>query len=212
MESSCTRSWNLYDSQHTSTGTRCAAAIIATAAVPARDSTAPLESTEAAPRKTCAGRCGTRGVGGVQGCVRGGCGNKEWGWEREQRQLPRDSPRPRPPASTHLVDLCDLVGEGVEVAVLAGHPRLQQRAERAPPLQQRPRVDHHHVKALARLQKIGYESVEASRKLLLSRRCGRPHASRPPASFPPSRALLHPLPPCAPPPAWHRQRWSGRRS
>ena len=52
MESSCTRSWNLYVSQQTSTGQRWAAASMATAAEPARDMTVPLESTEAAPRNT----------------------------------------------------------------------------------------------------------------------------------------------------------------
>jgi hypothetical protein len=34
-------------------GTRCAAAIMATAAVPTRDSTVPFDITEAAPRNTC---------------------------------------------------------------------------------------------------------------------------------------------------------------
>lgn len=36
-----------------SPGTRCAAAMSATAAVPTRERTVPLESTEAAPRNTC---------------------------------------------------------------------------------------------------------------------------------------------------------------
>ena len=38
------------------------------------------------------------------------------------------------------------------MAVLAGDPRLQQLRQHAPPLQQRTRVNHHHVKALASLR------------------------------------------------------------
>jgi hypothetical protein len=47
-----TRSWNLSVSQHTSTGLPAADAIIATAALPARDTTVPLLRTAAAPRMT----------------------------------------------------------------------------------------------------------------------------------------------------------------
>lgn len=50
--SNCTPSENLYVSQHTTTGTECRFAIIATKAVPALENTAPLECRECAPTRT----------------------------------------------------------------------------------------------------------------------------------------------------------------
>lgn len=50
--SNCTPSENLYVSQHTTTGTECRFAIMATKAVPARENTEPLECIECAPTRT----------------------------------------------------------------------------------------------------------------------------------------------------------------
>ena len=51
-ESVCTRSLNLYVSQHTRTGTLLAEAAMATAAVPTRDSATPLDNIAWAPSNT----------------------------------------------------------------------------------------------------------------------------------------------------------------
>ena len=61
------------------------------------------------------------------------------------------------PLPAHLVHLGDLVGQCVEVAVLARNASLQQRRQHAPPLQQRPRVNHRHVKPLARLAGVAWD-------------------------------------------------------
>lgn len=57
MESSNTRSWNLYVSQQIMTGFSQVFAIIATPAEPTLDMTVPLDITAAAPRKTFVTSC-----------------------------------------------------------------------------------------------------------------------------------------------------------
>ena len=96
-------------------GTRCAAAISATAAVPTRDSTAPLLSTEAAPRKTCGvgagcGGCVRRGGVGAGG-VGGACGEVAWVratcWCGQcllaAHPMPAPAPLPAPPPAPALL-------------------------------------------------------------------------------------------------------------
>lgn len=69
--SNCTPSLNLYVSQHTTTGTPCCFAIIATKAVPALENTAPLECKECAPRKTVVTSVMTEGRAGRRRYVQG---------------------------------------------------------------------------------------------------------------------------------------------